>query len=69
MDHTTISLINAIEFALVAGKVSAPDGNAGRWTFQEGSEIHLVLVEALQDARIATGMDKANSQPTIIAVN
>jgi hypothetical protein len=58
MDHTTINLINAIELLLIAGNIPAPANHPDRWTFQEGSEIHIVLSEALFEARIASGMDK-----------
>jgi hypothetical protein len=57
MDHTTITLINAIELLLIAGHLPAPSNHPDRWTFQEDSEIHIVLTEALAEARIATGLD------------
>jgi hypothetical protein len=58
MDHTTISLNNAIELLLIAGRITDPANHPARWTFQGDSEIHIVLTEALSEARIATGMDK-----------
>ena len=58
MDYTTRALIEAIEFLLSAGHITAPENHPDRWIFQQDSEIHLVLTEALTDARIATGIDK-----------
>jgi len=63
MDFTTHQLINAIEFLLVSGHIPAPGKYPDRWTFQEDSEIHLVLTEALRDARIATGIDTPVADP------
>lgn len=57
MDHTTISLINAIELLFIAGHIPAPANHPDRWTFQEGSEIHIVLTEALAQARCSLGID------------
>jgi hypothetical protein len=59
MDFTTCALIEAIELLLAAGHIPAPGNHPDRWTFQENSEIHVVLTEALMDARIATGIDKS----------
>jgi hypothetical protein len=56
MDHTTRQLIKAIEFLLAAGHISAPDNHPGRWTFQEDSEIHIVLTEALEQAKVISGV-------------
>jgi hypothetical protein len=67
MDYTTMLLIEAIEFALTAGKISAPDEHADRWTFQEGSEIHIVMIEAIRDARLATGMETPNPELLTVA--
>jgi hypothetical protein len=63
MDHTTITLINAIELLLIAGHIPAPAKHPNRWTFQEDSEIFFVLTEALAEARIAIGMDKSDPKP------
>jgi hypothetical protein len=63
MDHTTINLIKAIELLLIAGHIPAPATHPDRWTFQGGSEIHIVLAEALTEARIATGMDQPDLHP------
>ena len=71
MDHTTTALIQAIEFLLTAGHIPALGNHPDRWTFQEDSEIHLVLVEALQDARCAIGMDMPiiHEKLTLLEVN
>jgi len=66
MDHTTISLINAIELLLIAAHIPASGTHPDRWTFQENSEIHIVLTEALAEARIATGMDKPDPNPIAV---
>ena len=63
MDFTTCALIEAIELLLAAGHIPTLGSHPDRWTFQEGSEIHAVLIEALQDARIATGMDTPAAEP------
>ena len=53
MDHTTIDLLSAIDFLLRHGN-TGPD----IWRFEEGSEIHIALVEAETQARIALGIDR-----------
>ena len=62
MDHTTCQLINAIEFLLTAGHLPAPGNHPDRWTFQQDSEIHVVLTEALQQAKIVAGMSGSHSE-------
>jgi hypothetical protein len=58
MDHTTLDLISAIDFLLRFGHAPAIlPGLPDRWAFQEGSEIHIALTEALEQARIAVGID------------
>lgn len=69
MDYTTRTLIEAIEFLLSSGHIPAPHHFPDRWTFQEGSEIHIVLTEAVSHARIATGMDKPALEPITVATN
>ena len=51
MDHTTVDLLSAIDFLLKQAK------QGERWTFEQGSEIHLVLAEANTQARIALGIE------------
>ena len=53
MDHTTIDLLSAIDFLLRHGNIG-PDV----WRFEKDSEIHLALVEAMDQARIALGIDR-----------
>ena len=57
MDHITLELINAIEYLL---KYPA-DGRNDRpnvWIFEEDSEVHLRLTEAVEQAKIALGILK-----------
>lgn len=57
MDFTTQALINAIELLLADGHKPAPGKHPDRWMFQEGSEIHIALTEALNQARLSTGFE------------
>lgn len=67
MDETTKQLIEAVEFLLSAGHIPAQGNHPDRWVFQQNSEIHLVLQEAVRDARIACGLDRP-AQESILRV-
>ena len=53
MDRITVDLLSAVDFLLRYG-------NTGRdtWRFEKDSEIHAGLVEAVEQARAALGIDR-----------
>ena len=63
MDHITVDLLSAADFLL-------RHGNKGQgWKFEEGSEIHIALADAVTQARIALGIDRPevpNHQPVTV---
>jgi len=59
MDRITIDLVSAIDFLLRYGKTGRDD-----WRFEKESEIHLALVEAMDQARIALGIDRPEIEET-----
>ena len=64
MDHVTIDLLSACD--LVLRYCKSPDST---WTFEEGSEAHLALTEAITQARAALGIDRPevpNHQPVTV---
>ena len=63
MDHVTIDLLSAVDFLLRHSR------HGQRWCFEEGSEIHTALVEAVTQARAALGIDRPEipSRETVTA--
>ena len=62
MDHTTRNLLEVAELILHRCK---NDGQpTPTWAFEQGSEAHEVLTEAVTDTRIALGIDRPQ-MPTI----
>ena len=53
MDTITIDLLSAVDFLLRYGNTNRDD-----WRFEKDSEIHLALVEAMDQARAALGIDR-----------
>ena len=64
MDHVTIDLLSACD--LVMRYCRRSDNT---WSFEEGSETHIALVEAVTQARIALGIDRPevpNHEPVTV---
>lgn len=57
MDHITVDLLSAIDFLLRQARI----GNA--WRFEKDSEIHIALMEANTQARLALGIDTLAIEP------
>ena len=64
LDHITVDLLSAVDFLLRYGNTGGDD-----WRFEKDSEIHLALVEAETQARIALGIDRPevpNHEPVTV---
>ena len=65
MDQTTMALIQAIDMLLGASQIGHTKDLLTVYRFEEGSEIHCALIEALTDAKLTIGIEDALTEKMI----